>query len=750
MKLLALRAASFRRFMEGVAVEDLHGGVNLLAGPNELGKSTLFQALEAAFLIKHGTTGSVLDSMRPRAGGEPLVEADFEALGRRWRIRKQFGRGKGAILTDVDSGRIVARAGEAEDELARLTGARGDGPGRIGLVWVRQQRALQPPDLDIDPATGRAKVRGEANALIELLNSEVIEAAGSGLAERIAKRAQAELDALVTSRGAKKGSAYDKALAARDAAQAALDRANANSAAREQRRERIVRGTQMLAEAEDPAARAALSQRIELLEKALSEAGAERERTKGLADQVTARELEAKDARRALADAQAQTALLRDREAALEKARTLDTSIAALAAALNANAATSARLNELENATAMAKREEQALEDMSTFVDIEPAPSAAGRIVAGGQPIHETARVSVPEQLTVHIEGVGTIRVTSSDAKRAAAAKRRRDEQHALISQILQAIGVEDVQRARDQAKVRLEASIQLDDARRALSAVAPRGVAALQSECAALATALAAADLDALARIAADKDVVVLAARHGLEQAKAEGLDEKRYENMAAELAAARRDLNKRQDDARRFSEHLERLKGEQDIADQEAGASSVETAQAAFDLASADVQRCEEDIAALRLLCATLTNIVDNVRTRYLEPVSNAFLPYLTRVFPGAAADFREGFSLQALRRAGEEEEFATLSDGTREQLAVLVRLGFARLFADRGAPVPLVLDDPLVYSDDARLAAMCAALNDAGSRHQVIVITCRESAFAPLGSHKLSLSPWRDTSI
>ncbi|MCB1484402.1 MAG: hypothetical protein KDJ17_05870, partial [Hyphomicrobiaceae bacterium] len=215
MKLLALRAAQFRRFGDGVAVEALSPSVNVLAGPNELGKSTLFEALEAAFLVPHGTSGARLEAFRPRGGGEPLVEVDFEIGGARWRIRKQFGRGKTAVLSNLDSGRVEARAGEAEAQLARLVGT-GDGPGRIGLVWVRQQRALHTPDPDIEPLTGKQKTRGEANALMSLLSQEVVEAAGSKLGEDILGRARAELGLLMTlgREAPKRNGPYDLALRA--------------------------------------------------------------------------------------------------------------------------------------------------------------------------------------------------------------------------------------------------------------------------------------------------------------------------------------------------------------------------------------------------------------------------------------------------------------------------------------------------------------------------------------------------------
>ena len=74
------------------------------------------------------------------------------------------------------------------------------------------------------------------------------------------------------------------------------------------------------------------------------------------------------------------------------------------------------------------------------------------------------------------------------------------------------------------------------------------------------------------------------------------------------------------------------------------------------------------------------------------------------------------------------------------------MLVRLGLARLLADGGEPVPLILDDALVYSDDGRIAGAFAALREASVHHQVIVLTCRAKAFAPLGGTRLALTPWQ----
>ena len=67
VKIEALRVAAFRRFADPAAIEDFGDGINVLSGPNEMGKSTFFHALEAAFTVRHKVSGTVLDAMRPFA-----------------------------------------------------------------------------------------------------------------------------------------------------------------------------------------------------------------------------------------------------------------------------------------------------------------------------------------------------------------------------------------------------------------------------------------------------------------------------------------------------------------------------------------------------------------------------------------------------------------------------------------------------------------------------------------------------------
>ncbi len=162
------------------------------------------------------------------------------------------------------------------------------------------------------------------------------------------------------------------------------------------------------------------------------------------------------------------------------------------------------------------------------------------------------------------------------------------------------------------------------------------------------------------------------------------------------------------------------------------------------------ADAQRTvdthEADIAALRLLADMLDEEEREARATFIKPVTQRLAPYLTRLFGEAELVFDDTLSVTSLARGERSEALTHLSDGTREQIAVLTRLGFGRLLAETGEPAPLILDDPLVFTDDQRLGAMFDSLRDAADVHQVIVLTCHERAFESLGGARLSLSDWQ----
>ncbi len=163
------------------------------------------------------------------------------------------------------------------------------------------------------------------------------------------------------------------------------------------------------------------------------------------------------------------------------------------------------------------------------------------------------------------------------------------------------------------------------------------------------------------------------------------------------------------------------------------------------ALPLAERELARIERRIAALRLLRDTIEDCRRAARDAFLAPVKRAMAPYLQTLFPGAEAQLDEHFAIGGVQRSGTEAEpFESLSDGTREQIAIIVRLAFGRLLAERGQPAPVVLDDALVFSDDERIERMFDVLMQAAEKQQVIVLTCRSRAFRNCGGRPLTIDP------
>ncbi|HBZ43063.1 MAG TPA: hypothetical protein DEO85_03210 [Maritimibacter sp.] len=153
-----------------------------------------------------------------------------------------------------------------------------------------------------------------------------------------------------------------------------------------------------------------------------------------------------------------------------------------------------------------------------------------------------------------------------------------------------------------------------------------------------------------------------------------------------------------------------------------------------------SARAARYAAEVTSLRRLRDELHAARDHARDAYFEPIQEELRPLLRILHDDAHLDWESDSILPgALQRGGEIEDFDTLSGGTQEQIAILTRLAFARLFAKRGDHVPVILDDALVYSDDDRIVKMFTALNRVAANQQIIVFSCRQLAFAGLGGER-----------
>ncbi len=146
---------------------------------------------------------------------------------------------------------------------------------------------------------------------------------------------------------------------------------------------------------------------------------------------------------------------------------------------------------------------------------------------------------------------------------------------------------------------------------------------------------------------------------------------------------------------------------------------------------------KRYELQAKALNMLIAHLDEARKDAQETYFEPIRNELRPLLAQLHAGA--DFEldpDKMLVGKIIRNGVEDDISVLSGGAYEQIAILTRLAFAKLFAKQGRQVPLILDDALVHTDDERISTMFNMLSYAAKDQQIIVLSCRTRAFSDLG--------------
>ena len=148
------------------------------------------------------------------------------------------------------------------------------------------------------------------------------------------------------------------------------------------------------------------------------------------------------------------------------------------------------------------------------------------------------------------------------------------------------------------------------------------------------------------------------------------------------------------------------------------------------------------ERDVGVLTLIRDTLAEAEREARERYVGPVLRRLTPHLQGLFPGVEIVMGDDLQITKLTRHANAEYFDRLSDGTVEQVGVLLRLAYADLLVERGRPAMIILDDALAYSDRDRLELIFDVLTRAAERMQILVLTCREDVFGRLGGNRVRL--------
>jgi len=213
---------------------------------------------------------------------------------------------------------------------------------------------------------------------------------------------------------------------------------------------------------------------------------------------------------------------------------------------------------------------------------------------------------------------------------------------------------------------------------------VAPAELVALADDADALRRALeeAASDLDALDRELSTLDHTL----GGLQK----GLDEMRVDSGAAEASAQ---------------------------------------AQAALARVRDNVERYCRAKAAAVILGREIERYREENQGPMLGTASRLFERLTMGAFTGVRAgyDERDRAALRCVRQGTSAEvDVAGLSEGTRDQLYLSLRLATLLRHAQTAAPMPLVLDDVLIHFDDERSRAALAVIAEVAASMQVLFFT------------------------
>ena len=146
----------------------------------------------------------------------------------------------------------------------------------------------------------------------------------------------------------------------------------------------------------------------------------------------------------------------------------------------------------------------------------------------------------------------------------------------------------------------------------------------------------------------------------------------------------------------------------------------------------AEAELVDAAREWAILKLGALLISQVIDRHRTSQQDPLMTRAATLFSTLTGGAYAGLDQEFDdddtprLVGRRRSGEPVSVPGLSEGTRDQLYLALRLAYLEDYAARAEAAPFIGDDLFTSFDDDRTANGLAALAAIGDRVQTILFT------------------------
>lgn len=166
-------------------------------------------------------------------------------------------------------------------------------------------------------------------------------------------------------------------------------------------------------------------------------------------------------------------------------------------------------------------------------------------------------------------------------------------------------------------------------------------------------------------------------------------------------------------------------------EFEDLEKSEESALQAQKAED-ALAQLRPAVEQYLRLRLASEVLQQAIESYRQKHQGPILTRASELFSRLTLGdhssLASDFGDDDKpvLVAIRNNRERVQVGGLSDGTRDQLYLALRLAAIEHHIATVTPCPVILDDILIHSDDTRASAALQVIADLAKCTQVLFFT------------------------
>ncbi len=151
-----------------------------------------------------------------------------------------------------------------------------------------------------------------------------------------------------------------------------------------------------------------------------------------------------------------------------------------------------------------------------------------------------------------------------------------------------------------------------------------------------------------------------------------------------------------------------------------------------AELDELQTSIDRLQTDYDALEIAMQALQEADGQLHARFSPQLGQEAGAYFRRLTAGQFDQVDLDRSLNVtVRQAGSlaDRPLALLSQGTKDQLYLSLRLSIADLVLPEGAACPLVLDDALLAFDDQRLELALALLVQLAEKRQVILFSCQQ---------------------